>query len=237
MYLHKMDFTLVKLAALLTIFSYSQICCADNFESTEQLQQLAKDFAIQSTAAEADETVNVVVSPLSVQLPKCSSPVQPSLPANSNHDQITGIELTCNGSTSWQTLVPINVEVYAKVIVAKQMILPKQTVTENDVDIATFDKNHLYAGYFKNKDEIIGQVASHLLTPGSVFTKKSLQAPIIIHKNQVVSITARNSVVSVTMQGIAQSDGALNEAIRVYNPSTKRVVDAVVVGASKAEIV
>ena len=180
----------------------------------DQLQNLAKEFAMQNTPAATDETVNVVVSPISAAMPKCSNPVQATLPPNSNRDQITGIELSCNGTQSWQTLVPVNVEIYTKVVVAKQTILPKQVISEDDIDFATYDKNHLFASYFKNKDEVVGQVASHLLTPGTVFNRRNLQAPIVIHKNEIVSITAKNSVVSVTMQGIAKSDGAMNEAIK-----------------------
>jgi flagella basal body P-ring formation protein FlgA len=234
---YKMELNLLKLMGLLIIAFYCQISSATEFEPMDHLQNLAKEFTIKNTQVDPDETVNVVVSPTSAELAKCTNPIEATLPENANHNQLNGIELSCNGTTGWKTLVPVKVEIYTRVVVARQTILPRQTIADEDLEMATYDKNELLSSFYKSKDEVVGQTASHLLTPGTVLTKKNLQAAVLIHKNEIVTITAKNNMVSVSMQGIAKSDGALNEAIKVYNPSSKRTLDAIVAGPDRAEIV
>jgi flagellar basal body P-ring formation protein FlgA len=222
------------MTALIIISSYSH---AGYYEPVSHLTALAKDFVIKTTPVATDETINVrpgtelVIPPVRA----CQQPINAELPANSNQDQVTAVELSCNDQPSWHVLVPVNVQILTKVIVAKQPILPKQEITDDLLDYATYDKNVLFNSYYKNKDEIIGQVASHMITAGTILTRKNLQAPVLVHKNDVVTIVAISHSVTVSMQGIAKSDGCLHESIKIYNPSSKRMVDAVVAGPNRAE--
>jgi flagella basal body P-ring formation protein FlgA len=222
---------------------FASFCCqlasADTFESPAHLQAITQAFLTQNITADPDDTVVININPsiAKLQLPTCNTDIQISFPINTNKDQATGVELACIGTSTWHVLVPVEVQINTKVLVAKQTLMPKEPITEDDIDYATYDKNHLYNSYFKNKEDVVGQVASHLITPGMVLTKKNLQQPILIHRNEVISLTAKIHSIAVTMQGIARSDGSLNTTIKVYNPTSKRLVDAVVVGPNKAEIV
>ncbi|MDR3476573.1 MAG: flagellar basal body P-ring formation chaperone FlgA [Gammaproteobacteria bacterium] len=228
-----------RIALMIFASCCSQTIFADTFETPAHLQEITKAFLTQNITGEADDTVVVTVSPsiAQLQLPTCTREIEADFPTNTNKDQATGIELTCNGTAAWHVLVPVSVQINTKVLVAKQTLMPKEPITEDEIEYATYDKNHLYNSYFKNKEEVVGQVAAHLITPGVVLTKKNLQQPILIHRNEAISLTAKIHSISVTMQGIAKSDGSINTTIKVYNPTSKRLVDAIVVGTGKAEIV
>ena len=217
--------------------AYTNIASAGYYEPYEHLGKLAKDFVTKNVNIDPEDTLNVKVSSdLTIpKVPVCKLPIHADMPANTNLDQVTGVELTCNDQPSWHVLVPVNVEIMTKVLVAKQPILPKQEITEELLDYASYDKNSLFNSYYKNKDEIIGQIATHMISAGTVFTRKNLQAPVLIHKNEVVNLVARSHAVSVSMQGIAKSDGCLHDTVKVYNPVSKRVIDAVVAGPNRAE--
>lgn len=235
----KMDFCIKKTAAIAGIFLCWQTCQAGNFETYEHIEDITKNFLIKTIEMDPEDTaeINVIKANFPQQLPVCTTEIGADIPKNSSKEQIASIELTCNGAQPWHALIPVEVKIFTKVIVAKQTLQAKNTLTENDIDYAQYDKNHLYTGYFKNKEEVIGQISNRFIQAGTVLSSKNLQAPMLIHRNQVIKIVARSNSVVVEMNGIAKSDGSENSLIKVYNPSSKRILDAVVIDATRAEIV
>ena len=211
---------------------------AAGFEPVEHLTTITKNFLLKNIAADSDETVVVKVNPVNAaELPICSSEIEPSVPTNTNIEQATGVELSCNGAIPWRILIPVDIAINISVVVAKDSIMPKDAITEDDLTFAIYDKNHLYNSFFKNKQDVVGLVAVHMITPGTVLTKKNLQEPTIVFRNQNVTLIDHAKGIAVSMQGIAKSDGSINTTIKVYNPASKRTMDATVVGPNKAEIV
>ncbi|MEO8400444.1 MAG: flagellar basal body P-ring formation chaperone FlgA [Gammaproteobacteria bacterium] len=216
-------------------------CFAANFsyESVENIKTVAKDFVLKNVPLNPSETIEVQVDspqpPLRVGA--CSKTLDASFPADANRDQVTSVELSCNGVQTWHVYVPVNVRINTNVLVAKRTIPLNDVITEDDMDFAQYDRNRLYNGYFSAKENVIGQVASQLIASGTVLTKKNVQQPVLVHRNQTVDLIARTNSITVTMKGVAKSDGSLNEVIKAYNPSSKRILDAVVVGSNKVEVV
>jgi flagella basal body P-ring formation protein FlgA len=71
---------------------------------------------------------------------------------------------------------------------------------------------------------------------GTVITHKNIQKPILINRNQNVSIISRHGTILVKADGIAKSSGGFNDIIRVLNPSSKRMIDAAVISSSSVEV-
>ncbi len=238
--MQRMDITFLKIA-ILTIFilGFQSVLAYNDKETIEHIKQISKDFISKNMTVAEDESIDVQIKQLSsiLQIPRCSNEIAVAFPKNANREQITSLEFTCNGNQTWHLLVPIDVQINTKVLVAKQTIPSKKIVTEDDIEFADRDKNHLFYSFFKNKNEVIGQVTTKLITAGSVLNNKNIQLPIIIHRNQVLSLVVKHKSITVTMQGIAKSDGSLNSTIKVYNPTSKHILDAIVVGSNKAEIV
>jgi flagella basal body P-ring formation protein FlgA len=212
---------------------------AVSFETNEHIASVTKAFITKNIAIDPDDKLNIIVDSAraSRELPTCPTEIEAAFPANMNPENATGIQLSCKGAVTWQTLVPVDVQIYTQVLVAKQMIQAKHEVTDDLVEYAAYNKHRLYNGFFKDKKEVLGQVSAYLITPGTVLTNKNLQAPILIHRNDVVSLTATTKSIAVSMQGIAKSDGILNGVVKVYNPTSKRTVDALVTGSNKADVI
>lgn len=210
-----------------------------SYESVEHIKSVVKDFVTQNIPIDSDESIGVQINSIDVsaQLPVCSSKIDAAFPDQANKERATAISLTCNGDKHWQTFVPVSIQMLAKVVVAKRAIFPNESMTDSDLEYAQYDINHLYSGYFRSKEELNNQVASQLISAGSVVTKKNIRQALLIHKNQLIDLVARVNSVQVVMKGIAKSDGCMNDAIKAYNPSSSRTLDAVVVGSNRAEIV
>lgn len=229
-----LNLTLLLIGMLYLPFSY-----AEGYESTAKIKNVTQAFLTNTLKPDQGETLEIKISEdtLPNQLPVCLKDISAALPQNTNRESINSVELTCNNESPWRILVPVNVQIMTKVVIAKRTIPPHETITEDDVDYISYDKNRLYNGYFSTTQEIVGNVTSHLVTAGTVLTKKNIQLPVLVYKNQTITLVAQYNTVVVTMQGVAKADGALNTVIKVYNPSSKKTLDAVVVGPNKAQVV
>jgi flagellar basal body P-ring formation protein FlgA len=235
----KLNLLQLLMMLLMIFFIGSTSSFADNRESIENIKHLVNNFVITNTQINDDESIEVKVSQAGsqFQIPTCSKDVVAEQPKSQSKEQITTVELTCNGTTKWHLYVPVDVQIYSKVVATKRAIPAKEIITEADLDFTLANKNRLYTGYFTKKEDVIGNVALHTMTAGIIITKKNVHLPILIHKNQTVTLTAVSRSVMVSMAGIAKSDGALNALIKVFNPSSKRTIDAIVIGPNKAQVV
>lgn len=225
------------LFAILVIFSTTTLAEQATM-SFVQLETIAKKYIENKVKADQGETLQIKLSESakSLNLPVCSNEVNVSSPSDGANGQITTLELTCTGENSWHTYIPVEVNVMTTVLVAKEAIYPNEEITDDKLDLASYDKNSLYTGFFKDKIDLHGKVASRLIPAGAVITKKNITAQLLIHRNQAISIVAKKGSIMIKAEGIARSDGALNDMIKVYNPTSKRTLDAVVVDAGTAEV-
>lgn len=227
-----------KLALLLLLTVLAQSSYANN-ESLENIKKTTLDFIHQHIQLASDEKLEVKVNESSIafQVPACQSRLEASLPTNGNHEALSSVEIACNDTAKWRIFVPVDVKILTNVIVAKHTIASKATLTEDDLDYMQADRNRLYSGFFTKKEDVIGDVANHLIPAGTVLTKKNLQLPYLVLKNQAITLISQHNAVIVTMQGIARTDGTLNSTIKVFNPSSKKLVDAIVTGPNKAQVI
>lgn len=226
---------------LLTVVSIAFIptCYADGFESIERVAMLAKNFVMSQVQLEADEIVDVSVNQANIpmQLTACTKELETAFPKNVNMEQINSVQITCSSDKPWQIFVPVHVDIATKVVVAKRPLVAKDPITADDLDLASVSKKKLFNGYYKDPEEIIGKIAAHSITSGAVITKKNTQAPMIVYRNQTINLIVKRNAVSISMKGIAKADAGLNETVKVFNPSSKRILDAMVVGPNQAEII
>lgn len=227
----------VSLTALLIFHLTSS--WAEPYQSSQDLKTTATQFVLQHIVTEAGETVDVQAQlDATLKLAACLTPVEAALPPNGTWSQVNAVQMTCrDGLHNWHMFVPVNVHINADVVVAKHLVPINQVITENDIDFAKLDRNHLYSGYFKNKSDVIGQVATQTLNPGAVLTKSNLQTATLVHRNQPIDLVSQTQGIQVTMRGVAKTEGGVNNSIKVYNPSSKRTLDAVVVSSNKVEVV
>ena len=212
---------------------------ADSFESVNKIKEVSKQFITQAISLAPDETMDITINPsdLPNQLAACTKDIEVALPNESSREKINSVELTCNGEKTWHVFVPINVQFFTKVVVATRSIAPNEMISATDLEYANYNAAHLYNGYFKDKKEASGYIASQTIGAGSVINKRNIKRPQLVHRNQIIDLVARKNAIVVTMKGIAKSDGVLNDTIIAYNPSSKKTVEAVVIGVNKAEVV
>lgn len=85
-------------------------------------------------------------------------------------------------------------------------------------------------------DAVIGLAARRPLRAGAAVAGRDVSAPQVVKANEVVTLTYDNGGVSLSLQAKALSSGAVGETINVQNVTSKKTVQAVVVGPGQAAV-
>lgn len=202
------------------------------------LKTYITNYAINHMQHQEDETIDVSITQLdqNISIPQCSDSIDITLSKPGLPEQSTAVTLSCKGQPQWNVYVPINIKILTHVLIANRFIRTGEIISEEDISSAEQDKNHLSDGYFKDTQAIIGLAARHSIYSGSVFSKTNTIPLPLIKKNQTVSLAIKTGPVEIQMLGIAKSDGYLNQPIKILNPSSKKIIDAIVKSSDKAEI-
>ncbi len=224
---------------LLALWSHNIQTHADEWQESGTIEALVKTYVTQNIELRPDETLEVRFNQLdpNSKLLSCSKKIDISFAQGSTPMQANAVVLKCMEPSSWNLIVPISIQIYTKVIVAARNLAAGDIITEEDIVYEAQDKNRLFDGYFKNADEIIGLAATRSITAGARFTKKNIKPVALVKRNRPVTLELRHGTIQVDMVGIAKSDGYLDQAVKILNPSSKKIVDAIVIGKDRAKII
>ena len=84
--------------------------------------------------------------------------------------------------------------------------------------------------------ELIGMVPRRALRAGEPVKQVDVAKPILVDKNQLVTVTYSTKGLSLSMRGRAQNAGSMGETIKVQNPQSKRMLEGVVTGAGQISV-
>ena len=76
-------------------------------------------------------------------------------------------------------------------------------------------------------------VAKRYIAANTVITSNMIQPEQIVKRGETVVIIAGNESLSVEMEGVARDNGRMQERIKVFNPSSRRVIEAIIIGPGK----
>jgi flagella basal body P-ring formation protein FlgA len=82
-----------------------------------------------------------------------------------------------------------------------------------------------------------GLAARHQLRPGQPLHEADLMKPIIVQRNDTVTIVYQAPGISLTLRGQAQDAGALGDTISVANVQSKRIVQGIVTGPGRVTVI
>lgn len=220
------------------------LCCLaspaisdEEYETLENIQPVVDAFVIKNTRHAEDEKVSVTINQFeNVKLSRCQTAVKASFSSETVADQSHVVLLECHAANNWRVFLPVHVQIMTPVLTTNRMMVPGDLITENDIVYENFDRNRLYDGYFKDKRDVLGLAVTRNIAAGAPLTKKNLKQMPLVKRNHTISLALRRGAIEIEMIGIAKTDGYMDSTIKVLNPSSKKIVDAVVTGIDRAEI-
>ena len=233
--MNRLHATILPLAVLLS--PQVQAATDDAIQDPESIREVARQFAAGMVAAEGG-AARVEVGSLDrrLRLPECDKPLSAYLSPSSRNASRQSIGVRCEGTVPWSLFVPVTVERPAQVVVTAHPIPRGQVITEEDVKLAERDLNTLHRGYLTDPAQVIGQRAERDLPVDEEVVPGNVGKPNVIKRGAEVTIMAADELLDVRVSGVALASGGVGERIRVRNASSKRELDAVVVGEGLVQV-
>ncbi len=99
-----------------------------------------------------------------------------------------------------------------------------------DVDWITASASRLRPTSLTAAAQLIGAEARRPLQPGRVLSERDLQAHRLVLRGRAVQLVYARPGIKLGALGIAQTDGALGDLVRVVNADSRRQLQGVVIG-------
>ncbi|WP_409566201.1 flagellar basal body P-ring formation chaperone FlgA [Methylobacterium sp. J-070] len=111
-----------------------------------------------------------------------------------------------------------------------------EPVKEGDVVMERRPRDAVAADAQASATAILGEVAQHGLTAGTVLRAADTAPPELVARGENVTIVYETPSISLSMRGIANEAGRLGAVVNVVNVTSKKVLQATVVGPGRVSV-
>lgn len=191
------------------------------------LQLSSEDFAIAPNGSVQD-----VITPLGrIELTT-------TMPYGIRYNMATPVMVAVSVNGQAFTKVPVKVDVkrYQQVVVAANAIHPTDLFSAENLRYQRMNIGRLEAGYFTDRNKVLGLASRRSLQPGMVITDFMAVKPILIKRGDNVNIVARIGSMEITAMGQAMQDGKEGQLIRVKNVNSTKVISAKVLDGATVQV-
>ncbi len=108
-------------------------------------------------------------------------------------------------------------------------------LSEADVELIALDNPPPDA--ITDLEALRGLAARRVLRPGLALRQSDLRAPLVVRRGEPVTVAVKGAQFALTLQGRAMNDAERGQIVRVLNPQSRAIVEAVAVSAGLAETV
>lgn len=106
----------------------------------------------------------------------------------------------------------------------------------SDISEIKLPRDRVAPDAITNAQELLGKATRRILRGGETVRAGDVEAPVVVHKGDLVTIALNTALMQLTAQGKALDDGAMGAAIRVTNTQSNRVLEAAVAGPNQVVI-
>lgn len=229
--------TIIAMVVLLGSGSPAAMATDTSWHAIEDITKTAESY-VRELVGSSDKRITPEAGRLDsrLQLPKCSESLTAFQQRGAKITGRTIVGVRCSGTNPWRIYVPVDVVVTESVLIAGRTLPAGHTLTADDVLTEQRDVSRLVGGYLSEPGTLIGKRLKHSLMAGRIITPSMLKAHIMIRRGQSVTIMAGGDAVNIRMTGVALSDGAEDQRIRVENIRSKRVIEGIVRSPEHVEV-
>ncbi len=137
-------------------------------------------------------------------------------------------------ATAWR--VTGRAQPMLEVAVAASRLLPGTILSAADLRMARLPAARVPADTARRIEDAVGKELRIQAAPGTPLPVSDLLVPTLVRRDARVMMLAEGSGLSLTAEGRALEAGAAGEHIRVLNPASRAVLDAVVIGEGRVRI-
>lgn len=84
--------------------------------------------------------------------------------------------------------------------------------------------------------ELVGMTPRRALNSDQIILSSDITSPILVKRNDMISVTFKNGPIELSTKGRAVSEGAKGDVVQIMNASSKKIIEAIVTGPQQAVV-
>lgn len=148
----------------------------------------------------------------------------------------TALNISCTGATTWKLLLPVRIDIYDDVLVARTPLHKGQIIDESQVDFQKKNISRLNNGYYSLGDELSSLEVRRNLKRGAILTPNNLRPRLMVKSGQQVTLILEHKGLKIKSTGLALGSARQGEVVKVRNNQSRRVVEGIVSGLAQVRI-
>jgi len=201
------------------------------------IQQRVRDFLLTQYDGQAEPPA-IQVGPLDprLRLPACGVEVEVFLPNGARALGNTSVGVRCSGPRPWTVYLSASVRMFGEVLVASRF-LPRDTIlTAADLRAERRDLTTLPGEFETVPARLLGKQLRRSLPIGALIPPRAVATPLLIKRGERVTVLVRQTGMEISSSGIALSDAALGERLRVRNKASQQMIEGTVIAAHQIAV-
>ncbi|NIY84484.1 flagellar basal body P-ring formation chaperone FlgA [Vibrio hepatarius] len=218
---------------LLCFFSFSVFSATES--EISQIRDAAEEYVTSTIDNPIGGTLKADAASIDSRIfaTNCPSGLETSSSStNPNASNIT-VLVECP-EEDWRIYVPVRLTRTGPQVTLTTPLSRGQIISSNDVTISMVDLQRFRRQGFSSVSEVIGAKTKKNLQSGDIVEERDI---CVVCRNEIVTIKATKSGMTITTKGTALTDGAHGEQIRVKNSKSNRIIEGRVTGISEVTVV
>lgn len=139
------------------------------------------------------------------------------------------VTVLVDGKVEKEVFATVTVDLMCQAVFARQALGRNHVISEIDVELRQVPRSRLPKDYIDSIPDVMGKKTKRHISASSALRPDLVEFPCLIHRRDVVVITARMQGMLVTTLGEAKQKGRRGDRIRVVNLDSQKAVYARVV--------
>lgn len=181
----------------------------------------------------ADVTQRVIILTPPTQLSGLCA--KPQLSLSGSATRLTGNRTVLAQCGQQRKFIQVSIDAQGSWFVSRRVIPAGTIVQPSDIEIKKGSFKHLPAGVLLSTEQIVGQTATRVISPGQPLIQGQLRKQWRITRGQQVDINASGSGFLIRTTGVAQNNAATGERLRIKTRSGQ-IISGLVTADGKVKI-
>jgi flagella basal body P-ring formation protein FlgA len=160
-----------------------------------------------------------------LRLPACGAALGTSVVPPRNGQSRVLVRVSCAANGYWNVNVPVDIQRTTTVLILKRAVGRGEILSSADVAVQTRVLPGLASSFVSSIDELPGRVTRRPIASGTALQADALDAALLIHRGQSVTLSSSAAGLEVRAPGQAMADAGPNQRVRVRNLLSLKIVE------------
>ena len=207
---------------------------AEDLDARWQPPDTIAEAARAAAAATGVGNVETVAIDQRLKLSRCAVPLDAKLERAITRGTGT-VAVSCSAPTPWRLFVPVRALDDVAVLVLARNVQPGEVLKAQDVTVAPRSSASLPYDYLTDGQQAVGLTMRRTQPAGAVITAAGLEAPEVVRRGELVTLTSGDGAISVKAEGVALEPARLNQRLKVRSASG-RVIEGTAEGPGQVRV-